>query len=287
MLGPAVSRRPEQKLPTNVQLHDPTHSHAWLLEGFQIPTRAHAGAPPPTPSSKRRPTCTKIRGTASYPTPAPKRGLPALARRTATVARSRCSSSPTCVHCPLPAGPGRSSQTLLQGTGKPAEVAEPLEDVFEEIENTNTPPEPTLIRRAVSYSDFYHVVKAQLSKDGTLKRKKKSGRKDRSLEALMLGPAADKASQPETTLASFDAFDDQLLEDSQQEYLYAHMAYVTPDQVNHLQAIPRPARPHGAPPRRAHRRRQCLSEASHVVVQLVPVRRSPNIYVPIKLRGSS
>lgn len=96
-----------------------------------------------------------------------------------------------------------------------------MEDVFEEIENTNTPPEATVLRRAASYSDFYRVVKAQLSKDGTLKRKKKINKKDRSLEALMLGHEADKASLQEPGLVSLDSFDDQLLEDSQQEYMYA------------------------------------------------------------------
>lgn len=37
----------------------------------------------------------------------------------------------------------------------------------------------------------------------------------------MLGHDVDKAGLHEPSLASFDNFDDQLLEDSQQEYMYA------------------------------------------------------------------
>jgi hypothetical protein len=78
-----------------------------------------------------------------------------------------------------------------------------------------------VVRRAASYSDFYHVVKAQLSKDDERREKKRgSARKDRSWEALTLGGAVSK---PETTtgeseIALLDGFDDYLLEASEQEY---------------------------------------------------------------------
>ncbi|KND93008.1 Conserved oligomeric Golgi complex subunit 3 [Tolypocladium ophioglossoides CBS 100239] len=118
----------------------------------------------------------------------------------------------------------RRKESLLQqpnGTGRADDVPEPLENVFEEIEDTNTPPEPTLTRRAASYSDFYHVVRAQLARDGDVRKKKKKGiRADRTWEALMLRdePPAAREHDAWDTIPS-DAFEDQLLEASQQKYL--------------------------------------------------------------------
>jgi hypothetical protein len=93
-----------------------------------------------------------------------------------------------------------------------------LENVFEEPEDTNTPPEPTIIRRAASYSDFYHVVRAQLTKDGQLRRKKKPSKKDRAWEALMLR-GGDSAGQSRLGAEPLDEmFEKQFWEESQQEY---------------------------------------------------------------------
>ncbi len=104
----------------------------------------------------------------------------------------------------------------------PVEVTEPLENVYEEIENTNTPPEPTLTRRAASYSDFYSIVRAQISKDEALKKKKKKAPKgERQWDALMLCDSALGLSlREEDGLVTLDdALDEQLLEASQEDYL--------------------------------------------------------------------
>lgn len=100
------------------------------------------------------------------------------------------------------------------------EPVERLDNVFEELEDTNDPPEPTIVRRAASYSDFYHVVQAQLAKDGQLRRKKRPTKTDRTWEALML-KAGDEVDQRYKVPEPLDeAFENQLIEDSQQEYLY-------------------------------------------------------------------
>ena len=76
------------------------------------------------------------------------------------------------------------------------------------------------MRRAASYSDFYHVVKAQLSKDGQLKRKKKAAKATRNWDALMLSEGSSlAANRAAEDLALSDTFDERLLEASQQEYL--------------------------------------------------------------------
>jgi hypothetical protein len=99
-------------------------------------------------------------------------------------------------------------------------VPAPLENVYEEIENTNTPPEPTVVRRAASYSDFYRVVKAQISKDEASK-KRKAVKKERQWDALQLCEKTLRRRVPEE--ARYDvldsSLDDQLLEASQEDYL--------------------------------------------------------------------
>ncbi|KAF7560075.1 hypothetical protein G7046_g4055 [Stylonectria norvegica] len=113
----------------------------------------------------------------------------------------------------------RRKESLLQqpnGTNPVISAAPPLTNVFEEIEDSNDPPEPTVIRRASSYSDFYRVVQAQLSSDGKPKRNK-TDKRERAWEALMLPDAAGNVEhQKEQSLASYD---DQLLDASQEEYL--------------------------------------------------------------------
>lgn len=108
-------------------------------------------------------------------------------------------------------------------------MTEQLENVYEEIENTNTPPEPSVPRRAASYSDFYHVVRAQISRDSAAKRRKPS-KKDRQWEALNL-PA--EASKPRGRESEGDrlleaALDEQLLDAGQEDYtLYRDQLQLT------------------------------------------------------------
>ncbi|KAI6779984.1 Conserved oligomeric Golgi complex subunit-like protein [Emericellopsis cladophorae] len=125
---------------------------------------------------------------------------------------------------PSAQGPGhRRSQSLLQqpnGTiTTPGEAAQKLENVYEDIENTNTPPEPTLTRRAASYSDFYHVVKAQLSKDVSLK-KKKAPKKNRRWESLALCENSVARLHQNQGLDLYQpALEEKLLQASQEDYL--------------------------------------------------------------------
>jgi hypothetical protein len=88
-----------------------------------------------------------------------------------------------------------------------------------------------LTRRAKSYSDFYHVVRAQLSKDAAKKRRRK--KQDTSLEALMLDKPEDAI--PKRTAPSAESMDTQLLDASQQEYfLYRDQLAMT---ERHLDAL--------------------------------------------------
>ncbi|GAB0134637.1 hypothetical protein EsDP_00002999 [Epichloe bromicola] len=94
-----------------------------------------------------------------------------------------------------------------------------LDNVYEESDDSDSPPEPTLTRRAASYSDFYHVVRAQLAKDGQLRRKKKPGKKDRTWEALALQAEKDLDLTFRVPDLHETEIDHKLLEDSQQDYL--------------------------------------------------------------------
>ncbi|OTA98536.1 hypothetical protein M426DRAFT_325916 [Hypoxylon sp. CI-4A] len=112
----------------------------------------------------------------------------------------------------------RRRESLLQqpNSNKQSDAVEPLEQLFEEPETSIDPPEATLNRRAKSYSDFYHVVRAQLSKDAAKKRRKKI--KERNFDALMIDNnerVAKKQGPPR-----LEPFDDELIGSSQQEYLY-------------------------------------------------------------------
>lgn len=99
-----------------------------------------------------------------------------------------------------------------------------MPNVYEDIENTNTPPEAAVIRRASSYSDFYRVVQEQLSKDGRPQRKK-SDKWNRRWEALDLPDSSAEADGPQSAESkNLESYDEQLLDASQQEYLYATQA---------------------------------------------------------------
>ncbi|GAW24381.1 hypothetical protein ANO14919_139650 [Xylariales sp. No.14919] len=110
----------------------------------------------------------------------------------------------------------RRRESLLQppnGNKQPGDN-EPLERLFEEPEALIGPPEPTLLPRAKSYSDFYHVVRAQLSKDGTKKKRRKN--KDKGLDALMV--ASPEVTLQTRKLPPSRSIDTELVDASQQEY---------------------------------------------------------------------
>ncbi|RYP46531.1 hypothetical protein DL768_007278 [Monosporascus sp. mg162] len=119
---------------------------------------------------------------------------------------------------PQTTGHRRRASLLQQPNGsKQSETPGPLEQLYEEPEASDGPPEPTLTRRAKSYSDFYHVVRAQLSKDAARKKRRNRKHKEKSLDALLV-------EKPEDAIQHRDSpqqrgLDDELLETSMQEYL--------------------------------------------------------------------
>lgn len=103
-------------------------------------------------------------------------------------------------------------------------MAAPLENVYEEIENTNTPPEPTVLRRAASYSDFYRIVRAQFAGPGQPRKKKAvvsaaAKKEQRQWDALMLFESSGRVEQIADAEDSSDALDQQLLDSAQEDYL--------------------------------------------------------------------
>ncbi|KAH7029038.1 Sec34-like family-domain-containing protein [Microdochium trichocladiopsis] len=130
------------------------------------------------------------------------------------------------IAAPQPSGHRRRESLLQQPNGTKQFEAEPLPELFEDVETNNDPPEPTLTRRAKSYSDFYHVVRAQLSRDATAARKKRRRHKDRIAEALVLAKPEDSVDRREPY--RFRTTGDELLEASQHEYLlYGQQLEVT------------------------------------------------------------
>ncbi|RFU80577.1 sec34-like family [Trichoderma arundinaceum] len=111
-------------------------------------------------------------------------------------------------------------ESLLQQPNEPNNIAETLEDVLEELEHKNDPPEPVLPRRAASYSDFYDVVRTELLKDAQRRPRRKVDKRGRNWEALTLFNEEPKPfSYMKTQTAPSESVDGQLLEESQQEYL--------------------------------------------------------------------
>ncbi|KAI0836041.1 Sec34-like family protein [Hypoxylon sp. FL0890] len=113
----------------------------------------------------------------------------------------------------------RRRESLLQqpNGSKQPDVVEQLAELYEEPETTIDPPEPTLNRRAKSYSDFYHVVRAQLSKDAAAAKKRRRKARERNLDALMV-EELDKANTHQG-LRQLESLDSELIESSHQEYL--------------------------------------------------------------------
>ncbi|KAI1112545.1 Sec34-like family protein [Nemania sp. NC0429] len=125
----------------------------------------------------------------------------------------------------------RRQESLLPhatGSRQPGDN-DPLERLFDGPESSTAPPEPTLRTRSKSYSDFYHVVRAQLSKDAakTSKNKKKTRRKNReiSLDALMITnpedslPISKFKSKPTSRSLSSRSTDAELIDSSRREYM--------------------------------------------------------------------
>ncbi|KAL2194856.1 Sec34-like family-domain-containing protein [Corynascus similis CBS 632.67] len=116
----------------------------------------------------------------------------------------------------------RRKQSLLQqpnNIADDADATEPLPVLFEDQQTTNSPPEPTLSRRAKSYSDFYDIVKAQLAVHAP-KKKRKRRRNDRSWESLALPDSAAAGLPAEEEDYNGTLEGKELIRASQQEYLF-------------------------------------------------------------------
>ncbi|KAK4166573.1 putative conserved oligomeric Golgi complex component 3 [Cladorrhinum sp. PSN259] len=129
-----------------------------------------------------------------------------------------------------PEGPRhrRKNSLLQQPNGADGNAdPQPLPSLFEDQEDTNSPPEPTLSRRAKSYSDFYDVVRAQEKKTKKEKKKQQQHRRrrhnDRNWEALALPEAVITGLFVEEEDTTHDVdLDKDLLQASQQEFLLYH-----------------------------------------------------------------
>ncbi|KAI1347268.1 Sec34-like family protein [Xylaria sp. FL0043] len=132
-----------------------------------------------------------------------------------------------------PSSGRRRRESLLQqpnGNKQPGD-AEPLERLYEEPEASIGPPEPTLLPRAKSYSDFYRVVRAQLSRDAAKKKRRRN--KDSSLDALLIETPEDTLKTHR--LSPSRTIDAELVDASQQEYiLYRDQLDMT---VRHLDGL--------------------------------------------------
>ncbi|KAK0625245.1 Sec34-like family-domain-containing protein [Bombardia bombarda] len=118
----------------------------------------------------------------------------------------------------------RRKESLLQqpnGTIDHVDAAQPLPALFEVHEDTNSPPQATLIRRAKSYSDFYDIATAQLSKSPPSKKKRRRRQNNDTLEALAI-PENHAVLPTDKEIIAHDALRGELLEASLQEYLLYH-----------------------------------------------------------------
>ncbi|KAI0973811.1 Sec34-like family protein [Xylaria arbuscula] len=113
-------------------------------------------------------------------------------------------------------GRRRRESLLQQPTGsKQSGDTEPLERLFEEPDTPIGPPEPTLLPRAKSYSDFYRVVRAQLSKDAAKKKRRRN--REKGLDALLIEKPED--TRQARRLPPSRSIDAQLVDASQQQYI--------------------------------------------------------------------
>ncbi|KAK3305805.1 Sec34-like family-domain-containing protein [Chaetomium strumarium] len=114
----------------------------------------------------------------------------------------------------------RRKESLLQqpnGTADSLNAAEPLPALFEDQEDANSPPQPTLSQRAKSYSDFYDIVKSQLPSHAPRKKRQRR-RSGRGWEALAL-PDSVTARLPAEKEVLDNGLERELLQASQQEHL--------------------------------------------------------------------
>ncbi|CAK3963345.1 Conserved oligomeric Golgi complex subunit 3 [Lecanosticta acicola] len=104
----------------------------------------------------------------------------------------------------------RTSSLLQQPAEEKADVAiEPIQEVTEEENAWSGPPKACVARRAQSYSDFYHVVRAYSRKEDALKRKKSL---DLNRDEQQFAGAGVEFE------AEFGALEDRLLDESHLEY---------------------------------------------------------------------
>ncbi|KAL1836247.1 hypothetical protein VTJ49DRAFT_5394 [Mycothermus thermophilus] len=126
----------------------------------------------------------------------------------------------------------RRKQSLLEQPNAAADTdaEEPLPPILE-LQDDNSPPEPTVARRAKSYSDLYGMARAQVPGHDTRKRsKRKQG--GRTWEALAV-PESVTASLPAEPEPYDDALQKELLRASQRELYYDELALAE----RHLDAL--------------------------------------------------
>lgn len=111
-------------------------------------------------------------------------------------------------------------------------MAEELEELLEE-DLDDSPPEPTLLPRSHSFSDYHGILRAKFV-DPTLKNhRRKNWNKDKTWEALALTSGEDAVTDEDITL--FDTFQGELLDAGQEEYtLYGEKLAMT---ERHLDAL--------------------------------------------------
>ncbi len=95
---------------------------------------------------------------------------------------------------------------------KDANFPPPLKDLYEERPQLKGPPEAALARRAKSYTDFYHVARAQITKEA---KKLREGER-KALKSPNTGDSDKHNSN------SYDAYDDELLDASLEEFQLYH-----------------------------------------------------------------
>ncbi|KAL8404546.1 hypothetical protein RB594_009411 [Gaeumannomyces avenae] len=113
----------------------------------------------------------------------------------------------------------RRKESLLQQPNGGAQASDAIGqlDALAEDDEEDGPSDPSLSRRAKSYSDFYDIVREQLGKDTKKKRRK---RRDRTWDALAVETAGlPRTARPNDDTPFFDVLQDELLEASQQEYI--------------------------------------------------------------------
>lgn len=92
-----------------------------------------------------------------------------------------------------------------------------LQEIYEISPLSKGPPEATVIRRASSYTDFYHVARAHITKDV------RKIRAENCAEWVNLAAAPAKSGVDFECL--YEDHEDELLDASQEDYQYASPAH--------------------------------------------------------------